>query len=368
MLLPHPDSPFSEKHIERMHSLNRVRAAGHLGMAALLGISPYASVYAQDVQQNIEIQQSATIDIDRLYEPLDPQNRNVAIVAIDGFGAYDAKTLAKYLGPVAQTFLDGQIWSVRYGNAFLETEAITEKIVELAEAYNVDTIGILGYSAGGIIGAQITNDLLYTTDLEVPLVFNVSTPDGPEGLRELQLQEIEVAQTIESVPGATHSSFVRYLGEMYFRRDRYDSGAPLDQAADFIETHNGVLDDLQQDTLPGTWLLIDQVNIVSNAQLEEQYRSMGAIEGKNPPTIVYFGTAKPGYDYVVDDKLSGSNICRYAYDNDMRCFRYNVPGAVHTRPDLANEAYLEMAEAIAPMVRFALQNDEVSYILRQTLE
>ena len=355
MLQPHPESPFSQQSIDRLHRRDTLRTASHMAMTALLGVAPFVSVYTQDVYRNMEIQANAEIDINRLYEPLNQANSRVAIVAIDGFGSYDARTVAKYLGPVAQEFIDGQIWSVQYGNAPLDAQVITNKIIELSKAYNVDSVALLGYSAGGVLGARIAEQLLKQTDLDVPMLMQVSTPDGAKGLRQLQLQEIEVSQAIEKIPGATYSSFVRYIGEMYFRRDRYDSSSPIERLSDTLTVHQAVMNDLQKETLPGTWLLTDQVNVITSAHMDDRFASIADMEGETPPVIVYLGTAEPGYDYVVNDKLSGSNICGYAHEHDMTCIRHNVPGAVHTRPDLANDAYLQTAEAIGPLVRHALQ-------------
>lgn len=354
MLQPHPESPFSQQSIDRLHRRDTLRTASHLAMTALLGVTPFVSVYAQDVYQNMEVQANAKIDVERLYEPLDPDNSNVAIVALHGFGNYDSKEVAKYLGPAAQIFQDGQRWSVKYGNAFLEEQAITEKIIELSKAYNVDTISLLGYSGGGAISMRVAEQLMRQADLDVSLIIATSTPDGAKGLRQLQRDEIEVSQAIELIPGAKYSSFVRYIGEMYFRRDQYDSGSPIEQLSDAFTVHQSVLEDLQKKDMPGTWLLTDQVNAITSAHIEDRIESMATMEGETPPVVVYLGTAEPGYDYVVNDKLSGSNICGYAHEHDMTCIRYNVPGAVHTRPDLANDAYLQTAEAIGPMVRHAL--------------
>lgn len=354
MLQPHPESPFSQQSIDRLHRRDTLRTASHMAMTALLGVTPFVSVYAQDVYQNMEVQANAKIDIERLYEPLDPDNSNVAIVALHGFGNYDSKEVAKYLGPAAQIFQDGQRWSVKYGNAFLEEQAITEKIIELSKAYNVDTISLLGYSGGGAISMRVAEQLMRQTDLDISLITAISTPDGAQGLRQLQRDEIEVSQAIELIPGAKYSSFVRYIGEMYFRRDRYDSGSPIERLSDAFTVHQSVLEDMQKKDMPGTWLLTDQVNAITSARIENRIESMATMEGEVPPVIVYLGTAKPGYDYVVNDKLSGSNICGYAHQHDMSCIRQNVPGAVHTRPDLANDAYLQTAEAIGPMVRHAI--------------
>lgn len=192
------------------------------------------------------------------------------------------------------------------------------------------------------------------SELDIPLLMQVSTPDGADGLRALQLQEIEVAKTIEHIPGAAYSSFVRYIGEMYFRRDRYDEGNPIERLQDTMDVHSAVVRDLKEDTMPGTWLLIDQVNIVTSAHLENRFEAMASHEDKKPPVVVYLGTNKPGYDYVVNDKHSGSTICGYAHKHSMECIRFNVPGAVHTRPDLANDAYLSVADQIGPIVRHAL--------------
>jgi hypothetical protein len=49
----------------------------------------------------------------------------------------------------------------------------------------------------------------------------------------------------------------------------------------------------------------------------------------------------------VDDKKSGAEICSYAAEVDLPCFRYNVPGAIHMRPNLTIGAYNEALAKLA---------------------
>lgn len=330
-------------------------------LSALTATAILGSLYWVDARQHEAIQATATIDIDVVGDPLHIVNNDSALVFLDGFGTYDADVTAEHLGPVAQQIVDGELWSVSYGNAPLNPRSISNQVIKLAEERDVDRVSIVGYSAGGIIGIEVAEDIIESSELQVEMIMPISTPDGTDGLRQARQGEMSVLDVVSHVPGAKYSSFVRFMGEMYFRRDQYEDKGFLNVAGD-------VLGDLGKKQLPGMWLMADQALAIENADLKNRLSHIAESSeiGQRPP-IVYFGTEKPGYDYMVNNKKSSENICTYATEVDLQCFIYNVPGAVHTRPWLANDEYMKVARDAAPEVQFAIAN-ELSLLVMKQLE
>ena len=112
--------------------LPKARVRARIAGLALMGVSIPGNLYYQDVLHNQEVEASSSMSIEVRHEPLDPNNERSAIIAMDGFGTYDADNLARNLGPVAQKLNDGEVWSVSYGNAPLRAKEISQRIVEMA--------------------------------------------------------------------------------------------------------------------------------------------------------------------------------------------------------------------------------------------
>jgi len=343
----------SQKKIER-------RGRRNLGALALLTTTALGlSLYWADVHENQQIEETASTDVDFLYEPLDEANSDSAVVFMDGFGTYDADILTKYLGPVVQQAVDGELWSVSYGNAPLNAENITRDIIELAEERDIDRVSLVGYSAGGIISMQVAEDLLEQTDLKVEAIIPISTPDGTNGLRPARQEEMKAIDWLGYIPGSAYSTGVRQVGEMYFRRDQFTEGDPVQNWNNFWKVWNIVGDAIEDERIPGTWLLVDQVLAISNANLEARLDAIGDVEStQQKPVIMYLGTAKPGYDYMVDDNTSSENICSYADKAGLQCYIYDVPGAIHTRPDLKNEEYMQTVADATDEIQDAIDIEE----------
>jgi len=327
---------------------------------ALLAITAIGlSAYSADVYSNMKVQKEASIDVEVISEALDPDTNNSAIVFLDGFGTYDADYLTRQMSDVAHEIVEGETWSVSYGNAPLNPRNIINDIIPLAEQRGITHVNLVGYSAGGIIGTQVAEGLIESSDLQVDTIGLISTPNGYDGLRKYQQKEMGMASWVSDIPGAVYSTPVRFIGEMYFRRDRYTEANLLQNVSNFFEVTGQVSEDLNKEKLPGTWLLVDQTLAISNAHFEENLETIS--KAKVKPVIYYLGTAKPGYDYMVDNKKSSNEICSLARKVMIECLIDNVPGAVHSLPAKAHKEYLETAQRIAPSVHDALERSLLRY-------
>ncbi|UTX51587.1 hypothetical protein KI440_01380 [Candidatus Saccharibacteria bacterium TM7i] len=311
--------------------------------ALLLATTTALGSYALDVNINMERQASAEASVSVYDKPLDSNNDSSAVVFFNGFGTYDADPIAKVFGPGIKQNLDGESWSVSYGNAPLNPKKLAEKIISLAEERDITTLDFVGYSAGGAISTETATEIADNPDITIRSLTPISTPDGIDGLRPLRQKEVEFAYTLSSIPGAKYSTLVRLIGEIYFMRDRFDEGPFTTRIADFGKTALQAAGHIQQPKLPGTWLLVDQTLAVADADIQSNLKEIAEkYKGKKPlPTILYVGTEEPGYDYMVNNELSSYKICGYAYENNMQCSIYNVPGAVHTMPEKTTDAYTE---------------------------
>jgi pimeloyl-ACP methyl ester carboxylesterase len=322
----------------------RIRALKFLsGTAVALSMTAIPiSQYNADVQSNQEIQAQASISVQVQGEALDKTNNDNALVFIDGFGSYNADKLTKYMSKAVQPIIDGQLWSVDYNNAPLETEEIAKNIISTAAEQGVNSISLVGYSAGGDVTMQVQEEIRKESNLEIKSIFLVSTPDGAKALRPQTQGAIDLAEDWAWVPGIQYSTTLRYIGELAFRADRYNFGSIPERINNLVTTSNQVQGEMENSKFPGAWLMFDQVLAIQNANLSARFDEMAKIpKNQTRPTIVYLGTAKPGYDYMIDDKKSSDDIAAYAEKAGIPFFSYDVPGAVHTRIDIANDAYIK---------------------------
>ena len=325
--------PFVEK-LSRRH-----RRGTLAGLALLLAAQPVAA-YSADVLYNYQIEAESSVDIDIRGDALDESNNDSALIFFDGFGTNNASVPVKYIGPAMQNIVDGQLWSVDYGNAPLDAADITRHILEEAEKQNVNRVSLVGYSAGGIIAIEVAKQLTAESSLSVELITTISTPDGIDGLQQDKQDQMSLTETIALIPGATHSTQLRYIGEMFARQEQFTQGSPLENFNDFNRVSDHVSNALKDSRLPQTWLLVDQALAIANADLAADIAAINKDTRSNRPLPVMLYLSSPGSG-MVDDALSAESICNYAAQNNIECYTYEVPGAVHTRIDLGEESYNE---------------------------
>lgn len=319
----------------------RNRLVGAVAGLALVGTG--ISAYAGDVHSNQEVQATASIGVHVEGPALDKTNDHNALVFIDGLGSYNSNTLTKYMGQAVQPLVDGQLWSVDYNNAPLETEEIAKQIISTASEQGVSSLSFVGYSAGGDIAMQVQEEVRKESSLNVQSIFLVSTPDGADALRPARQDALNLVEKFAWIPGIRYSTPLRFLGELAVRADRYNSSNPIENVRRFFETAGEVTKVLSNRKLTGTWLMFDQMLAIENADLKARIETMKNIpKDQIHPTLIYLGTAKPGYDDMIDNKKSSAKIAEYARKSGTPFLSYDVPGAVHTRIDIANDQYIKI--------------------------
>lgn len=325
-----------------------------LATVAIFGVG--LSSYASDVKANQEIQASASIAVRVEGPALDENNSNKALVFIDGFNAIDASFLTQQMGKVVQPVIDGQLWSVGYNNAFLEKDEIAKQIIDTVHTSGVDEIALVGYSAGGDIAMQVQEYIHEHSNIVITSDILISVPDGAKALRPARQDEIDLVEKFAWIPGIQYSTLLRFIGEMAFRADRYNTGTIIENAQNFMTTAGQVNDSLCNNKLPGAWLMFDQVLAIEHADLKQRISTIGKLpKDRVRPAITYVGTAIPGYDYMVDDKKSSKSIGSYAHKAGVPFLNFSVPGAVHSRPDIANDAYMKAFAAAKTAIQTSLK-------------
>lgn len=339
----------------------RRHAALNRTLATIALLAAGTSAYVHDVEENKTVQAEASIAIQVEGQALDETNNDNALIFIDGFGSYNANTLTNYMSKAIQPVIDGQLWSVDYNNAPLETIDIAKNIIETALKQNVTSISLVGYSAGGDVAMQVQEEIHQASDLDIESITLISTPDGAQALRPARRDEIDLVEKFAWIPGIQYSTPLRFLGELAFRADRYNTGPPIDRFQHFVSTATHINDSLNRNKLPGTWLMFDQMLAIEHADLEKRISTMEDIpEDQIRPVIIYLGTAKPGYDYMVNDDKSSDDIGSYADKANIPFLSYDVPGAVHARIDIANDQYIKTLGDAATDIQSSIRDQKES--------
>ena len=374
-LYPNPDTESAEhdadekKLLKKLEKKNRWRHKLALRVgAAAIAVSTITNAYWADVQSNRTEQDAAEISLNVIASPLNEINSNKATVFIDGFNSFDADFLAGNMGPAVQQVADGELWSLSYNNAVLSRGKIYKTIIELAEERNIDSISIVGYSMGGIIGTEAASDIVKNTTLPVNSLIMVSTPDGSEGVRPYQKEELSFMQWLsEWVPGAIDSSWFRFAGEVYFYRDNYLKGDYKDWSTDFsyntglvenniesfFRTFDSASERLNDPRATSLQLLSQQVYKVDRFNMLNELKTIAdQRDEKQMPVLLYLGTGKPGYDTVVNDELSSADFAEYTKETNIDYLSFLVPGAIHSHYFDTPEEYLHtFNEASIPMTQ-----------------
>lgn len=339
-------------------------------IAALGGLSLLVSAYWQDVHHNQSIEADASMDIEVISEALDPEANDSAFVFLHGFNEPDADWLATQQGPAVRQVIDGELWSVDYGNVALSPRAIAEEIIEKAEERGIEQLSFYGYSAGGSISLPTIEHILEDedSDLLVESIWLDSMPDGDKGIRPSQRHWRDVLMNFANfMPSSQYSTYLRHLGELGFRAGAYiHSDDPIEFLQRFFATSQRVSDAMDSDRLTSGTLLVDQVLAISNTKAEGRLSHIAELtEDSLEPVVIYLGTADPGHDDVVNDNLSGENVCNYADEAGLSCLLYEVPGAVHNDLSAAQEAYKDTIAEASESINQALASSLTNYTLGQ---
>lgn len=346
MDFPPAEEPLTKAERKEVKKLSRRSRIPAITVAIAL-VGPANPVYWADVYNNYQELQNAELSITVEAPPLDPENSDSALVFLHGFNTYDAIQLTQTIGPAYQELIDGEMWSVRYGNADFAEEIITREIVELAEERGITNVSIFGYSAGGTIGSGVERNVFVNTDLDVKVSIPTHSPANQASLQPYQQSELEAGKFFTNViPSSRYSTAWRWVFEMYFMRDRFTN--PNNDLPENLEGFQSAAkhatwtvnrDDLTSvDTLYQQIAAIDSADVMGDA---DDIARHAEETGKALPVHGYVEITKPGYDYVVNNQKAMSVYSEAAEKAGIQFFSIDVPTGVHSRPDLNPEDYLK---------------------------
>lgn len=348
-------------HEQRRMQLLR-RGMGALGVGLFIAV--HLTSYATDVHENKEIQADANVDVSLVARPLHSENAHSGVVMIDGFGSNNSLSLAEHRAPIIQQIpeLDGNVYSVNYNNASLDIETIATDTAKVLKHDGINEITMVGYSAGGNIMYGV-EDYLEKYNFAIKANILESVPNGADRLQPARQNEVDIVKTLKHVPGAQYSTPLRFIGEMAFRAGGYSAplsgdtvgeniGIAADNVKNFFTIAGEVKDDLHNKALPGTWLMFDQVLAVENGNFKDHVENLGKLPNTTlHPTQIYIGNATDG---VVDNIGSEKDLQQYTTEANLPYISFNVPDAVHGRPDLGTDAFkkafLEHKDAITQTI------------------
>lgn len=323
---------------------------GALAITALTGI--FTGGFAIDVRANQLIQAESSVGLEIKGDALEKENSHQANVYFDGFGKKNADILTYELGEAIQPVTDGQEWSINFDDASLNPKDIARLIIETAHERGVDTLTLIGRSAGGITAIETAVHILEDSDLTVQLIVLVLTPDSADGLQDVQRQNLDLLDVIAKVPDVKYSTPVRALGEFGLRNEVSSTKTPIENIKNAIDTAFEVKDRLDNDKLPGGWLMYDQTLAITTSDIESDFNTIAQMpKDRVRPTVVYLGTAKPGYDPIVNVEKSSNKFGEYAGEAHLPFFSYDVAGALHTQLGPAKKEYISvLADAKDPIL------------------
>lgn len=359
MLMRSENTPSSEltetidaKYLKKVEHRSKKNLEILMSTLAIVGIG---SAYWADVETQRTSQLGASIDIDIIGAPATDAGNGSALIYFAGFGLKDADYIAKYQGPVTQQVVDGETWSIDYGNATLSPQAIADEIIDRADERDIDRISIIGHSTGSMIGAKTASIIVDSSNLHIELLEFIAPPDGTSGLEQVSRDRLGALDTLTHQPGAKYSSFIRFALEMGFKQYKYNRGDFFEKIRKFSDTAIEVIDNLQAKRLTSTRLLSDQALAIANINMKDEIINIAESStiGRRPVIEIL----NPENDPVVNSKQSSANICEYAKNVSLACFVSDVPGASHNRPDLF-EPYMTVMAEDAPYIKFALANEQ----------
>jgi pimeloyl-ACP methyl ester carboxylesterase len=336
---------------EKRRMLARKLSTKALTTLLVLGVP--VSAYAQNVRQNQELQSESSISVVPYAGPLNKENDHNAIVFTDGFGTNNADILTKYLGPSIQQVEDGQMWSVDQNNAILSPEAIASQILSLVDQRGITSLSLVGQSAGGSVTMEVQEDIRKQSSIPIRSIFFAATPDGLDGLQPEQQKNIGLIKLISKFPGAAYSDPLRSIGELLLRSDAYTSGSLPENIGNFFSTVDNVNTALKDNTLPGSWLMIDQALAIENADITGRNQTIGKLPADQlKPTEVYIGMLS---DPIVNEKKSSLRIGASADAAHIPYFYYQIHDGIHGQPQFSVESYKKVLAGAKDEIQASIQ-------------
>ncbi len=275
-----------------------------LAIVPLVALSLFAQYWAGDIEPErarLARTEPAAIPI---AAPATPQQRGTAVFDLLGLGGLDATDTARALPSLTQL---GSVWAIRYDNTGIDTKVISDLILRVTDAANIDNIVLVGHSMGGVIALEIGKHIHTGSAKKLSAVILDCTPVNLDAVRpESRDQGEELLRWTGWMPGARESRTLRLLAETFARREQF---------TDYGSLGPGVRTQRLRTTLGQ--VLAQKVfdrDVASNGLIEAQFKAIvagGAVDdlralakpaaGKPRPAIAFIRPHNPERDPIVDD-------------------------------------------------------------------
>jgi len=334
-----------EKHNHRSSLLRKI--ARPVGTSAMVGVT-IISAYGIDVAKGMQA-------LDHTYPSISTVNhelmqRDSTTMVIAGLGNRDSYATASSL-PVYEQL--GSVWSLRYDNSGIDTEAIALAAIGKAMDEGITQIAFSGHSAGGDISLDVARQIQQSeAPIVVPYVILDCTPPTAESIRpESRDIGYKMAQLLQHIPGARYSNVGRFVVEEIARFEQYrDATNPLliNPKSFAITTLDVIHDKFLSPTAASTSLLESQFNYVIADGARENIMALGQIEnGKPKPIVVVLRPSESAADKVVDDEIGEQQLRQFAKEAGLQIMVVEINNTGHANPI---QRPLEYNEAIANQV------------------
>ena len=218
------DETLGRYHREKSsRTLNIAKGLGVVAVCvALKGGLFVATDVAQGIQEGKERVKTDHAEVHEIYtyDGDDPLFEHHGTFVMTGLGTKDASSTAETL--VAHRDV-GDVYAIEYSNKNLNTADIATRIIDQAEAADLQEVSLDGYSMGGPIALDIASHMKEKApDVKVVSVTLNSSPIGENGLTKRSEDGVRMMEQILSL----HDDLVYYergrvLVELVARSDRY---------------------------------------------------------------------------------------------------------------------------------------------------
>ena len=273
----------------------------------------------------------------------DPTYQDETSIYIDGFAGHDGSWITGKMTPAIQAAHDTNTAALEYDAGGISVPAIAERIAEMAEANNLDSVSLHGYSIGGMISLETAVLLRDKYSIQVDRIILDQSPSD--------------ADTIKStVRDPASTVFVDIMG----------TAKSLGFDLEYSGIARGVFDAVSHDDVSHlqdstTKLMRDQFMYGISTDVEESIKKLGA-DPFTAPALIYVTSDNPARDYMVDLVAAEATYRELASRYGLPFMTITVDGVIHSRPDLTLDAYetafaaaSDDIEALSPLITLPQQ-------------
>lgn len=272
----------------------------------------------------------------------DDEYNDTQTTLIDGFASQDGRWAARSLKDPIEALLGGDITALEHDSNGISPKAVAKEIAKSTFARGDTKVNLYGHSLGGIEALKVAIILRNTYGITVETIVLDRTPSSEDTIEPSKKGQADL------LLGAIDS----------FMIDGTDIGIDLQ----YSRIARGVFDlilgesasHMKRTAAP---FIVDQLTMASTANTMRDIQKLADNTSLPLPTIVYVTSPQPdsdGFvmlDQALDDFQQSANKAGLS-------FIVLVVDSTHSRPDLAQSAYLEEYASAAQLL--SLKRDEMN--------